>query len=81
MCVPKVYLLFLTSTAFVDTKANPCAMAGRGLFETFSIISICFYPFFEFFGKNFYPSIPKVESTDGKFALGNVTFATSGEVY
>ena len=43
--------------AFEQRKAP--REAGQSLFETFSIISICFYPFFEFFGKNFYPSLPK----------------------
>ena len=33
--------------------------AGQWLCKAFSIISICFYSFFEFFGKNFYPSLPK----------------------
>ena len=29
LCAPKAHLLFLTSTAFVDTKAKPRAEAGQ----------------------------------------------------
>ena len=32
LCVPKVCILFLTSTAFVDTKAKPRARRGEKLF-------------------------------------------------
>ena len=40
LCAPKVHLLFLTSTAFVDTKAKPRAKRGEGYISWFNLFSI-----------------------------------------